>query len=59
MLGSAQSRQVYPCMHCTLSSSAEYEDLPLTLDVRVMCVSHDLRLETILQSLELRPPHYT
>jgi len=44
-------------MHCTLSSS-EYEDLPLLLDVRVMCVSHDLQLETILQSLELRPPHY-
>ena len=58
MLGSAQSPQVYPCMHCTLSSS-EYEDLPLLLDVRVMCVSHDLQLETILQSLELRPPHYT
>ena len=48
MLGSAQSPQVYPCMHCTLSSS-EYEDLPLSLDVRVVCVSHDLQLETILQ----------
>ena len=59
MLGSAQFPQVYPCMHYTLSSSSEYEDLPLPLDVRVMCVSHDLQLETILQSLEVRPPRYT
>ena len=55
MLGSAQSPQVYPCMHCTLSSS-EYEDLPLSLNVRVVYMSHDLQLETILQSLELQPP---
>ena len=58
MSGSAQSPQVYPCMHCTLSSS-EYEDLPLSLDVRVVRVSYDLHLEKILQSLELQPLHYT
>lgn len=54
ILGSAQSPQVYPCMHCTLSSS-EYEDLPLSLSVHVVCVSHDLQLETILRPLELQP----